>query len=110
MQIQFDHIAILSTNIVGDVTFYLELFSDSVILYQDETWALLQIGDVKLALVSPGEHPAHISYRVGSRSELEELSSQFSASIKLHRDFSESFYIFDPSGNATEIIWYPEKS
>jgi catechol-2,3-dioxygenase len=110
MPLEFDHIAITSHNIGKDIAFYSEHFSDCKILHQDTSWALLKIGEVKLALVSSSEHPPHISFRVESRAELEELVQQFSSSIKVHRDSSESFYIFDPSGNATEIIWYPENT
>jgi extradiol dioxygenase family protein len=102
----FDHIAIESKDIQADVDFYRSRFSKIGILYQDETWAFLDLGGMKLALVTPGQHPPHIAYR----EILEKLASESNATIKVHRDKSESFYLYDPSGNASEVVFYPEKN
>jgi catechol 2,3-dioxygenase-like lactoylglutathione lyase family enzyme len=108
MNIQFDHIAITSENISDSLAFYKHHFPEAVILYEDKTWGFLKIGDLKLALVTPGEHPPHICYRVDSKEELQKYAEESRGEIKIHRDKSESFYLSDPSGNAIEIIWYPE--
>jgi catechol-2,3-dioxygenase len=104
---KFDHIAIEYTDLQREVDFYLRTFVDSKVLYQDATWALLKVGEVKIAFVSPTEHPPHISFRVDSREELQNLSEEYKKKIKIHRDASQSFYMSDPSGNAIEFVWYP---
>lgn len=110
MDLEFDHIALSSTNIPKDIDFYRSHFSEIWILYQDETWAFLQVGGAKIALVTPGQHPPHLAFRVKTRESLEDMAKESNATIKVHRDRSESFYITDQSGNATEIVFYPEKT
>ncbi len=110
MDLEFDHIALTSTNIAEDIEFYRSRFSKIGILYQDESWAFLEVGGMKIALVTPGEHPPHVAFRVKSRELFEQMARTNKATVKVHRDRSESFYISDPSGNATEIVFYPEKN
>jgi catechol-2,3-dioxygenase len=109
MKAAFDHIAITTKNVRQSIEFYQKNFEGIEILYEDATWGLIKIGDFKLAFVTSSEHPPHISYRVATRDELEEYASQMGGEIKVHRDRSESFYIEDSSGNAVEIIWYPDR-
>ncbi|MDP4219774.1 MAG: VOC family protein [Bacteroidota bacterium] len=108
MKIQFDHVAITTKDVMASIEFYHKSFAGVEVLYEDKTWGLLKVGGVKIALVSPGEHPPHVCYRVGSRSELEEYAAQRNGKIKVHRDKSESFYFKDTSDNAIEIVWYPD--
>lgn len=110
MDIEFDHIALTSTNIAEDIKFYRSHFSKIGILYQDQSWAFLEVGGIKIALVSPGEHPPHVAFRVKSRELLEQMAIANNTSIKVHRDRSESIYLNDPSGNATEVVFYPKKT
>ncbi len=110
MDLEFDHIALTSTNIAEDIEFYRSRFSKIGILYQDESWAFLEVGGMKIALVSQAEHPPHVAFRVKSRELLEQMATTNKAIIKVHRDRSESFYVSDSSGNATEIVFYPEKT
>jgi catechol-2,3-dioxygenase len=110
MELEFDHIALSSTNIAEDIEFYRSRFSKIGILYQDESWAFLEVGSIKIALVSPGEHPPHLAFRVQSRELLEQMAADNNTTIKVHRDRSESFYMSDPSGNAIEIVFYPQKT
>jgi catechol 2,3-dioxygenase-like lactoylglutathione lyase family enzyme len=105
---KFDHLAFETENISGTVEFYRAKFPDTKVLFQDATWALITAAGVKIAFVRPGDHPAHIAYRVDSREELTLEAEKAGATIKRHRDASESFYIVDPAGNALEIIYYPE--
>jgi hypothetical protein len=107
---EFDHIALVSTNIPRDIDSYHKLFSEIGILYQDKSWALLEAGGVKIALVMPGEHPSHLAFRVESRESLEQMAKEHNSTVKVHRDRSESFYTTDSSGNAIEVVFYPEKS
>ena len=94
-----DHIAIQTTNIQKSVTWYKDMFKCKV-TFQDETWALIEFNNTKLALVIPEQHPPHIAIE---RENLE----KFGAPVK-HRDGSESVYIDSPDKNTFELIRYPE--
>jgi catechol-2,3-dioxygenase len=107
MKIEFDHIAITTKNVSESIAFYQKNFDGVEVLYEDTTWGFIKVGTIKLALVTSGEHPPHISYKVESKQELDDYANKMNAKINVHRDRSESFYLNDPSGNAVEIIWYP---
>jgi catechol-2,3-dioxygenase len=104
---QFDHVAVESRNIDQSVMWYKEKFSATV-LYQDSTWALLQLAGLKLALVTPQQHPPHLAMAV-TKSELSEAAQAAGLSIVTHRDRTEGIYLHDPSGNVVELICYPDR-
>ena len=93
---KIDHIALQVNNINESVNYYKE-YGASVI-HQDDTWAFLQFDNIKLALVLPNEHPAHIAF----------VDESVTNGTK-HRDGSESIYEHDTFGNIIEKIKY-EKS
>ena len=66
---EMDHVALQTRDIAGSVKFYVENFGAQV-LYEDSTWAFLRVGQGKLALVTPEQHPPHVAFRV-SEAELE---------------------------------------
>ncbi len=101
---KIDHIAIQVTNLVESVEWYVKNF-DSKILYSDDTWAMLLIGDTKVALTLPEQHPPHIAIEVSDLSEFPCNNSE----IKEHRDGSKYLYVNDPSGNIIEYIYYPQR-
>jgi len=101
-----DHVAIPATDIGAGVEFYRSRFGAKV-LYQDSTWAFLQMGPIKLALVTPTQHPPHVAIRVTAE-ELEEFAREANKPIDKHRDGTTGLYIHDPFGNAVELICYPE--
>jgi len=104
-----DHIAIQVNNIKESVDFYVENF-ESEIIHQDDTWAFLQFGNIKMALVVEDEHPYHIAFEIdGLDSKMGKLPYGNRKNWKYHRDGSISRYISDPSGNKNELIWYMEK-
>src|SRR5205823_6212060 len=103
----FDHIALSVPLISEAVDFYRHEFSDAIILYQDETWASIQIGSLKIAFVLEEQHPPHMAFRTNDRDELARLAAEANGRIDVHRDGSESFYQNDPGGNAIEVIYYP---
>ena len=104
-----DHIAIQVNNIKESIDFYIENFGCEII-YQDDTWAFLQFGNIKMALVVEDEHPYHIAFEIdGLDSEMGRLPQGNRQNWKYHRDGSISRYINDPSGNKNELIWYMEK-
>lgn len=90
-----DHVAITVTNIQESVSWWQNNFQCQV-LYQDETWALMQFANIKLALVMPAEHPAHLSF---VRSD----AQNFGPPVK-HRDGTFSVYSKDPFGNVCEFM------
>ena len=66
------------------------------VLYQDDSWALLQFANVQLALVIPDQHPPHIGFTSAEAHRF--------GTLKAHRDGTESVYVTDPSGNSVEIL------
>ena len=98
---KFDHVAIKSSNIKRSVEWYKKNLGSEV-EYQDETWAMLIIGGTRVALVTKGQHPAHIAFSV-------ESSVKFpcdSGKVKIHRDQSSYYYGSDPDGNVVEWVAY----
>lgn len=102
---EMDHIALPCPNISEGVEFYVENFGASV-LYQDETWAFLKLGQGKLALVTPTQHPTHVALRVDEKT-LETAAQKAGKPIDKHRDGTMGIYVDDPNGNAVELICYP---
>ena len=89
-----DHIAIVVTNINHAVNWYTKN-RDCEVIYQNETWADLQFENIKLTLVLPQDHPAHIAF----------VDESIENGTK-HRDGSESIYEHDTFGNIIEKIKY----
>lgn len=103
---ELDHVAIPSRDIAGSVAYYVENFNAQV-LYQDATWAFLRVGQGKIALITPEQHPPHIALRVSSN-ELALAAERAGKPIDRHRDGTTGIYVYDPQGNAVELICYPE--
>ena len=97
---QFDHLALNVKNIHGSVEWYRENLN-AVVEYQDETWAMLNCGKIKIALTLDSQHPPHIAFRVDSISDFPE-----GCEIKQHRDGSWYYYDKDSSGNVIEWVKY----
>lgn len=102
---EFDHTAVPSTDIAASVAWYRSTLGAEVI-YQDASWAFLNVGGAKLALVSPSQHPPHVAVKV-TEGELAEASRTANVPIDVHRDGTRGIYIHDPFGNAVELICYP---
>ena len=102
---KFDHVAVPSNDIDASVRWYQELFGAEVI-YQDKTWAFLNLGGQKFALVTPTQHPPHVAVSVDER-QLEQASKSTGVAIDKHRDGTKGIYVHDPFGNAVELICYP---
>ena len=101
----FDHVAVPSNDIAASVEWYRSKFGATVI-YQDKTWAFLNVGGQKLALVTPSQHPPHVAVKV-SEQELADAARAAGIAIDKHRDGTTGIYIHDPFGNAVELICYP---
>ncbi len=89
------HVAVVVPDVRQAVEWYTRTFNCKI-NYQDASWALLDFANIRLALVLPSQHPAHIAL---STPEAE----QFGA-LTTHRDGTRSVYIQDPFGNAIEIV------
>jgi len=101
----FDHMAVPSNDIPASIEWYKSRFNAQV-LYQDDTWAFLNVGGQKLALVTPQQHPPHVAYKV-TEQQLADAAMQTDTKIDHHRDGTTGIYIYDPFGNAVELICYP---
>lgn len=102
---EMDHVAVQTDDIAGSAAWYVENFGAQV-LYQDDTWAFLKLGQGKLALVTPSQHPPHVALRV-SEKELKVAAERAGQQIDEHRDGTKGIYLNDPSGNDLELICYP---
>tara|TARA_B100000965_G_C19332534_1_gene643631 strand:- start:177 stop:491 length:315 start_codon:yes stop_codon:yes gene_type:complete len=92
-----DHLAIIVNNIQTSVEYYTENYNCKV-KHHDGTWAMLQFGNINLALVLEDEHPNH--FALVDRSLLEKYPEK----IKYHRDGIGYIYKEDPSGNHIELL------
>lgn len=99
-----DHVAIDAAKLEETVQWYVGRLG-AEILYRDATWAFLRIGGMKLALLTPGQHPPHLAISV-TPEELEKVAKREGRGIRPHRDGTASVYVMDPSGNAVEFIAY----
>ena len=89
------HVAISVQDVARAVDWYKDQFRVRV-AYQDDTWALLEFANTRLALVIPGQHPPHIGVVHPDARSFGEL--------KTHRDGTASIYISDSEGNSVEIL------
>ncbi len=92
---QMHHVAVQVDDVPRAAAWYGERFACEI-EYQDETWALLCFANVRLALVLPGQHPAHFAV---CRSDAEAFGE-----LSRHRDGTRSVYTVDPWGNPIEIL------
>lgn len=102
---ELDHVAITCPDIAAGVAFYAENFGAQV-LYQDTTWAFLKVGQGKLALVTPSQHPPHVAVRVDEQT-LDAAARRAGKPVDAHRDGTKGIYIEDNAGNVVELICYP---
>lgn len=106
MKLDIDHVAVPAADIAKSAKWYQDHF-EAEVLYQDETWAFLRMGPVKLALVTPGQHPPHVALRV-NKEQLDEKAQELGQTPDGHRDGTAGVYLKDPHGNAVELIYYPD--
>ena len=97
--------AVPSADIAASVKWYVEQLGASV-LYQDGTWAFLKLGQGKLALVTPSQHPPHTAVRIDEEA-LTKAAAAAGKAIDTHRDGTKGIYVSDPDGNQVELICYP---
>tara|TARA_R100000008_G_C3565951_1_gene159151 strand:+ start:757 stop:1059 length:303 start_codon:yes stop_codon:yes gene_type:complete len=95
----FDHVAINVRDMEKSVNWYTAKFKAET-LYRDDTWSMLKLGDIKIALVLSSSHPPHFAFRVDSVDKIP------SNEMYVHRDASIYSYIEDPDGNVLEVLCY----
>ncbi len=103
---KFDHVALISKNIEKTVNWYVENLN-AEILYQDETWGLVSVANVKIAFVVKYQHPSHICFEIDDDYSEKYLSDKI---FKKHRDDSASCYVRDIDGNHIEFLKWPKKN
>ena len=103
---KFDHVALTSKNIKNSIKWYVENL-DAEVLYEDDTWGLVNVSDVKIAFVIPKQHPSHICFEVSEDYIDKHLDSKI---FKEHRDGSSSCYVSDIDGNHIELLKWPKKN
>lgn len=89
------HVAVAVDDVRQAVHYYMTHFRCRV-EYQNDTWALLDFSNIKLALVVREEHSPHIAFTSREASKFGPLN--------VHRDGTRSVYIDDPAGNKIEIL------
>ena len=99
---KIDHIAVQVENIYDACEWYCGYFNANV-AYFDESWALLEFENVKLALVLPNQHQNHFAVGVNP-------DNHPNLEFKQHRDGSNYHYLTDPWGNCVELINYGPNS
>ncbi|HIL25852.1 MAG TPA: VOC family protein [Nitrospinaceae bacterium] len=100
---RLDHVALNVNNVNDSASWYIENLGADVI-YADDTWAMLQVGDSKIALTVASQHPPHLGFVV------EKLSDIPCNDPAYHRDGSAYLYMTDPDGNTIEFLYYPQAS
>jgi len=99
---KFDHVAVNVKDIKKSTEWYCRNLN-AVTLYEDDTWAFLQVNGVKLALTLASQHPAHICFSIDRDEKIKYFGDKV---FKDHRDGSSSCYTKDPDGNFIEyLIW-----
>jgi catechol 2,3-dioxygenase-like lactoylglutathione lyase family enzyme len=88
------HVAVAVSNVKETVDWYTKHF-DCKVSYQDESWALVEFANIRLAFVLSEQHPPHFAL-LGDPAAYGEP--------KKHRDGTRSVYLKDPSGNNIEIL------
>ena len=107
MSKSIDHVAFQVKNIEESVRWYKE-YCDANVLDIHDDWAMLDISGLKLALVLNQSHPYHVAIKCDSSDEFPPFGAENLAGT--HRDGSEYLYLKDPSGNAIEWIFYPDRN
>jgi hypothetical protein len=89
-----DHIAVAVSDVKGTVDWYLKNFKCQV-TYQDDSWALLEFANIRVAFVLLQQHPPHFALL---------RDPALFGEPKTHRDGTRSVYLHDPSGNSVEVL------
>ena len=101
---KFDHVALRSENIERSIEWY-QQHCDAKVLYQDETWGLIDANGGKIAFVISHQHPPHVGICIDKLTR----ETRFAGKVfKKHRDGSSSCFVKDPDGNFVEFLLWDE--
>jgi hypothetical protein len=103
---RFDHVAHQVPDIAGAIDWWRTAVGDVEVLYEDATWALIDVSGLRLAFVMADEHPGHVAFRVAPE-RLDAMAAEHGTAPAEHRDGSRSFYVDGPGETGIEIIAYP---
>jgi catechol 2,3-dioxygenase-like lactoylglutathione lyase family enzyme len=107
--VQFDHVALQVPDIAAALAWWQAMVPAATVLYEDETWALLEAGGSRLAFVMADQHPNHLAFKVSSEElDARAAAGEADAPIASHRDGTRSFYRAAPGGHRVELIAYPD--
>ncbi len=96
-----DHIAILVEDLNISREWY-EKYCSAVVVYEDHKYIRMKFNNIYLALISKWHYDhSHFGILVDSVDEFPE-----GGKIVHHRDNTIGCYMFDPSGNMIEFIYY----
>ena len=90
-----DHVALTGGNLAEALAWYTGRLRCSVV-YQDDSWALLEFANLRLALMAERRHPPHVG--------LVRADAEAFGTLQAHRDGARSVYLTDPAGNSVEIL------
>jgi len=102
---QFDHLAVPVEDVQGVMRWFQKIHPDTEVLYVDDEWCFLRVGETKLAFVQESQHPPHFAFSV-SKTVLLQLASQHGQKIIQNRGDTLSFYITGPEGVCIEFVTY----
>jgi catechol 2,3-dioxygenase-like lactoylglutathione lyase family enzyme len=103
---RFDHVAQQVPDIAEAIAWWKRIVPGTEVLFEDDSWGLIDAGGTKLAFVMADQHPNHLAWRVDD-AELERLAAEHGAEVSPHRDGTRSFYLEAPGGQSIEVIAYP---
>lgn len=104
---QFDHVALQVPDIGRALAWWRATVPAATVLYEDDTWALLEAGGSRLAFVMADQHPDHLAFKV-SAEELDRMAAEENTPVDSHRDGSRSFYTTAPGEHRVELIAFPD--
>jgi hypothetical protein len=105
LAVKFDHLAVPVEDVAVVMRWFQTIHPDTEVLYSDDEWCFLRIGEQKLAFVNEDYHPPHFAFAV-SESELRKLALVHGQEVAQHRDDTLSFYTTGPEGVCVEFVTY----
>src|SRR3954454_955348 len=87
--VQFDHVAMRVPDIAAALRWWCRTVPGARVVYEDDTWGLIEAAGARLAFVVADQHPDHVSFKV-SQPELDHLAGEHGRAVDVHRDASRS--------------------
>jgi len=103
--LKFDHLAVPVADVRGSVRWFQSIHPDTEVLFEDEEWCFIRIGETKLAFVQENQHPSHFAFSVDEPT-LRALASRYGQEVVQYRADTLSFYMTGPEGVCIEFVTY----